>query len=86
MDALTPAPAGRIVDGVRPLAPPTLAGLAGVLPTWAVLALVGTSVLIIVTQMVVTQIIRLRASTNSRSALRLRELELQARSGRRRAK
>lgn len=96
MDALTFVPASCIVDGVRQLtvlAPPTLAGilptwavLAGNLPAWAVLALVGTSLLIAFTQTVVTQVIRLRASTNTKAALRLRELELHARSGRRRAK
>jgi hypothetical protein len=63
-----------------------LGALAGVLPGWAVLALVGTSALLTVTQVVITQIIRLRASANTRAALRLLELELKACSRRQQAK
>jgi hypothetical protein len=63
------------------IAPPALgvpAVLYGGMPAWCLHVLVGLSVLITVSQVVVTQVIRLRASariTRSQDALRVLEIE-----------
>jgi len=69
------------LTALTPVAPPVL-GLAAVLyeglPSWCFLALIGVSVVLTATQVVVTQIIRLRASgkiTHSQDALRVLEIE-----------
>ena len=52
--------------------------LCGALPTWYLAVLVGVSVLLTATQVIVTQIIRLRASariTRSHDALHVLQIE-----------
>jgi hypothetical protein len=69
------------LTALAPIAAPGLgvpAVLYGGLPSWCLLALVGVSVLLTATQVIVTQIIRLRASgkiTRSQDALRVLEIE-----------
>jgi hypothetical protein len=69
------------LTALAPIAPPAFgvpAALLGVLPAWCLPALVGVSVLLTATHVVVTQIIRLRASgkiTRSQDALRVLEIE-----------
>jgi hypothetical protein len=71
----------RPTAALTPLAAPMLgipAALYGALPTWALLALLGLTAALTTTQVVVTQIIRLRASariTRSHDALRVLEIE-----------
>lgn len=66
---------------LAPLAAPVLgipAAAPGVLPAWALLALLAAAALLTAVQFAVTQIIRLRASNqiaNSRDALRVLEIE-----------
>ncbi|MGD9526404.1 MAG: hypothetical protein AB7V44_06410 [Pseudonocardia sp.] len=71
------------------LSPIGLTGLSaavGGLPLWAVLVVLGASLVLAIGQATVTQIIRLRASNTPKRALRLRALELQARRARGNAK
>lgn len=86
MDLLTPPGATVKVSSMRltalaPIAPPALgvpAVLYGALPGWCLVVLTGVSVLLTAAQVVVTQVIRLRASekiTRSQDALRVFELE-----------
>jgi hypothetical protein len=72
------------------LAVPT--GVLQLLPVWAVLTVIGIGMLLASVQVIITQIIRLRASkkiTSSRDALRALEIEdlprgqLRSRTGRR---
>jgi hypothetical protein len=66
---------------LAPIGPPVLgvpAVLYGALPTWCLFALLGVSLLLMATHVVVTQIVRLRASariTRSQDALRVLEIE-----------
>jgi hypothetical protein len=66
---------------LAPLAPAALglpAAVLDILPAWAQLALTGISVLLAATQVIVAQIIRLRASariTRSQDALRVLEMQ-----------
>ncbi|AUI58204.1 hypothetical protein [Amycolatopsis sp. BJA-103] len=55
-----------------------IAGLSGILPMWCVIAIVLTGLVLVVLKVIVTQIIRLRASsriTTSAHALRVLEIE-----------
>jgi hypothetical protein len=71
----------RPTTALAPLAAPVLgipAALAGILPSWAQLALLTISALLAAAQVVTTQIIRLRASNRiARSQDNLRILEIQ---------
>jgi hypothetical protein len=69
------------LTALAPLAPHARgvpAVLSGALPTWYLAVLVGISVLLTATQVIVTQIIRLRASARmirSQDALRVLQIE-----------
>ncbi|MFZ0118877.1 MAG: hypothetical protein WAN20_20925 [Pseudonocardiaceae bacterium] len=69
------------LTALAPLAPPILgvpAVLYGALPSWCLAVLVGVSVLLTATQVIVTQIIRLRVSariTRSQDALQVLQIE-----------
>lgn len=57
---------GRTAHAVAPLTPPVLAvptTLLGILPLWFLITILAVSVALTATQVIVTQIIRLRAST-----------------------
>jgi hypothetical protein len=69
------------LTGLAPIAPPVLgvpAVLYGGLPGWSLVAVVAASVVLTALPIIVTQVIRLRASsriTRSQDALRVLELE-----------
>jgi hypothetical protein len=71
----------RPTTALAPLAPLLTgvpAAVAGALPVWALIALLGVSALLAVAQVVTTQIIRLRASNRiTRSSHNLRVLEIE---------
>jgi hypothetical protein len=63
---------------LAPLLPGVPAAVAGALPPWALLTLLGVSALLCVVQVMTTQIIRIRASNRiTRSSDNLRVLEIE---------
>jgi hypothetical protein len=71
-------PAATALTAFVPAAMCVPAGVLHLLPLWAVLTLIGVGVLLSSAQVIVTQIIRLRASariTRSQDAVRVLEIE-----------